>query len=221
MNPPPTHHPSQENRIAAGLAQGVATMGLAVSLPQQVKLLDYLRLLQKWNRVHNLTAVREPEAMLTHHLLDALSVLPHVTGITRLADVGTGGGIPGIVLAISLPALEVTLIESNQKKVSFLRQAVMELGLTNVHVENCRVEDYVPESLFDAVISRAFSELALFAALSTHLLKPGGELLAMKGRTPQEEIAALPENIAVGSEHTLSVPGLEGERCLIRMRIKT
>ena len=194
------------------LASGIAEMGLDVTLEVQTKLLQYLSLLNKWNKVYNLTAVRDPLEMVTLHLLDSLSVLPHVNS-KNLLDVGSGGGLPGIVLAICKPELQVTTIDTVQKKAIFMRQVKGELGLTNLTVVHARVESYLPAEKFEAIISRAFSDLALFVDLTKHLLAPTGKWLAMKGQLPLEEIQAL--NVKVNKINPLTVAGLQAERHLI------
>jgi 16S rRNA (guanine527-N7)-methyltransferase len=199
------------------LAHGLAGLGLDLPAPAAQKLLAYRALLLKWNRVYNLTAIRAPHHALTHHLLDSLAVLPFLAAVGRLADVGSGGGLPGIPLAIARPTLDVSSIETVGKKASFQQQAKIELGLSNFMVLNERVENVRSAEAFDAVISRAFSSLAEFAALTRHLLRPGGRWLAMKGGVPEDEIAALPPDIAVVAVHPLRVPGLDAERNLIVM----
>lgn len=197
------------------LERALATMGLALPSAACERLLAYAALLGKWNRVYNLTAIRDPREMLTHHLLDSLAVAPHLAGLQRLADVGSGGGLPGIALAIACPEIEVVSIETVNKKASFQQQAKIELGLTNFHIENCRVEDYVADPACDAVISRAFASVADFVALTRHLLQPGGRWLAMKGVVPDDELAALPDDVRMVRSVTLEVPGLHAERHLI------
>jgi 16S rRNA (guanine527-N7)-methyltransferase len=201
--------------LAQQLADGIRQLDLALSDDQQTRLLDYLALMKKWNKVHNLTAVREPEAMVTLHLLDSLAVLPHI-GQGRLLDVGSGGGLPGIPLAIARPDLAVTVMDSNHKKASFMRQAKATLALTNLEVVCGRVEEYRPESLYDMIISRAFSEIAEFVRLTRHLLAPGGRWLAMKGVYPHGELTAVPD---VSSEVVaLNVPGLEAQRHIVFLK---
>lgn len=206
---------------AALLADGVAALGLAalVGAAAQAKLLAYLVLLDKWNRTHNLTAIREPERMITHHLLDSLAVLPHLPsrGGLRLIDIGSGGGLPGIPLAVVRPDWQLTLLDSNFKKATFLRQAAIELPLPNVDVVAARVEDYQPAAGFDIAISRAFSDLAVFAGAGRRLLAPDGRLVAMKGVYPHEELAHLPAQIGVTATPSLKVPGLNGDRHLVIM----
>lgn len=196
------------------LAAGVSALGLTLSAADQHRLLDYLTLLDKWNRVYNLTAVRETERMVSHHLLDSLAIAPHVaTG--RVLDVGSGGGLPGIPLAIARPDLQVTLIDSVAKKTAFLLQAKAELGLENVSVVTARAETHQDPAGFNTITSRAFSDLKEFVTLTRHLLAPGGRWLAMKGLYPHEEIAALPGWVKLGADHALNVPGLDATRHLI------
>jgi 16S rRNA (guanine527-N7)-methyltransferase len=196
------------------LTAGIAALGLALPEGAEAKLLAYLTLLDKWNRVYNLTAVRDVERMVSHHLLDSLAAVPFFQGEAVL-DVGSGGGLPGIPLAIARPQLQVTLIDSIAKKTAFLRQAKADLGLANVNVVTGRVEDYRPESGFDVITSRAFSDLKEFVTLTRHLLKPTGFWLAMKGLIPHEEIASLPDWARVSANYELLVPGLGAGRHLI------
>lgn len=198
------------------LAAGIAALGLTLPDGAEAKLLAYLALLDKWNRVYNLTAVRDAARMVSHHLLDSLAAVPHFQGETVL-DVGSGGGLPGIPLAIARPDLRVTLIDSIAKKTAFLLQAKAELGLANLNVVTGRVEDFRPETGFDVITSRAFSDLREFVALTRHLLNPGGRWLAMKGLYPNEEIIQLPAGVRVSADHALVVPGLEASRHLIVM----
>lgn len=205
---------SLEERIAGGLA----AMGLVLPGAAHAKLADYLRLIAKWNRIHNLTAVREPEQMVVLHLLDSLTLLPHLVGAKTLLDVGTGAGLPGIPLAIARGDLQVTLLDSSHKKASFLTQARTELGLSNVEVVCERVEQWRPPGLFDVVVSRAFAELADFVTQARHLGAPGGHLLAMKGVHPFDEIARIPASHRVESVVELSVPTLDAKRHLVLMK---
>ncbi len=204
------------------LVEGVAALGLA--LPQETidGLVAYGELLLKWNRVYNLTAIRDPGELVTHHLLDSLAVLPHLATLSRLADIGSGGGLPGIPLAIVHGGLLVNSIETVNKKASFQQQAKIELQLSNFGVINARVEDLQPDRLpggaADGVISRAFSSLADFVRLSGHLAAEGGALYAMKGVNPVDELAALPAGWAVSEVHALKVPGLAAERHLLVIR---
>jgi 16S rRNA (guanine527-N7)-methyltransferase len=203
----------------ATLAAGIAALHLDVDAAAQAKLLRYIELLGKWNRTHNLTAVREPQRMITHHLLDALAVLPHLSQAAdqRLIDIGSGGGVPGIPLAVARPGWRVTLLDSNRKKTAFLRQAVAELVLPNVDVVTSRVEDYVPPIPFDVAISRAFSDLSRFASAATRLVRSGGRLIAMKGTYPRGEIESLLPGTRVLAVPVLEIPGMEAQRHLVIM----
>ena len=196
------------------LGAGVSALGLELSSMAQHRLLTYLALLDKWNRVYNLTAVRETERMVSHHLLDSLAIVPYVE-TERVLDVGSGGGLPGIPLAIARPELQVTLIDSVAKKTAFLLQAKAELGLENVSVVTGRVETFQDAKGFETITSRAFSDLKEFVTLTRHLLAPGGRWLAMKGLYPHEEIAALPDGVRVSANPVLSVPHLDATRHLI------
>jgi len=201
---------SQTTQLSAGLA----AMGIDLDAVAQERLLAYLALLYKWNRTYSLTALREQERAVSHHLLDSLAILPFVPA-GRLLDVGSGGGTPGIPLAIARPDLSVTLLDSNTKKAAFLQQAAIELGLRNISVHAGRVEQYHPESGFTAITSRAFAELADFVTLSAHLLAEGGVWLAMKGVHPVAELERLPATVLVGAIHRLDVPGVDGDRHLV------
>ena len=198
------------SQLAEKLASGIAEMGLQVAPETQQALLLYLALLNKWNQVYNLTAVREPLEMVTLHLLDSLSVLPYIKG-KRLLDVGSGGGLPGIVLAICLPDLQVTTIDTVQKKAIFMRQVKGELGLDNLEVVHARVEAFKAEP-FEMIISRAFSKIDLFIQLTKHLLADDGCWLAMKGSTPQLALDRL--QLGHSKVYPLSVAGLVAERHL-------
>ena len=202
------------------LASGIAALGLDLSAAQRATLAAYLELLGKWNKTYNLTAIREPQRMVTHHLLDALAVAPHLpaTAGLRILDVGSGGGVPGIPLAIARPDAHVALVDANHKKGAFLLQATIELGLPNVESHAVRIEDYAPASPFDIVISRAFSDLAAFATAGARHLAPHGKMLAMKGVHPDEELALLPDEFVVEAAPSLAVPGLDAARHLIIMR---
>lgn len=197
------------------LAQGVHALQLDLSDAQLSQLIDYLALLAKWNAVYNLTAVRDPAHMVNQHLLDSLAAVPAFAEVHRVLDVGAGGGLPGMVLAIARPDMQVALIDTVHKKTAFLTQVKAELGLANVTVHTCRVEQLQVAQSFDVITSRAFAELADFVTWSAHLLKPGGRFIAMKGVLPQEEIARLPAPWKVSAIRSLSVPGLEAERHLI------
>lgn len=202
---------------AAALGEGLT--GLGLTLPDEVKrkLLAYVDLLLKWNRTYNLTAIREPERMVSHHLLDSLAVLPHLPE-GSLVDVGSGGGLPGIPIAIVQPYRRVTLNDSNQKKGAFLQQAAIELRLANVDVHVGRAEEWRPAELFDGAISRAFAELSDFIAACRHLVKPSGFFAALKGLHPHEEIARIPSGVRSEFVVKLDVPLVEGDRHLVLCR---
>jgi 16S rRNA (guanine527-N7)-methyltransferase len=202
--------------LAAELARGLDALHLTVADAIQNKLLDYIALVQKWNRVFNLTAVRDPERMLTHHVLDSLAVVPHIAG-GRFVDVGSGAGLPGIPIAAALPESKVTLLESSHKKSTFLKQAAIELGLANVDVENTRAEAWRPNTLFDIVISRGLSDLGEFIAVAAHLCAQEGVLVAMKGVYPYDELNQIPAGYRVHGVTPLSVPGLAAERHLVHI----
>ena len=197
------------------LEQGIQDAKLAISAETQHKLLGYLALMQKWNKVHNLTAVRDADEMVTLHLLDSLVVLPYVDA-KNLLDVGSGAGLPGIPLALCLQDLQVTVIDSNSKKVSFMRQVKAELGITNLEVIGGRVEDIAPTRQFEIIISRAFSDLSLFISLTHHLLATDGKWLAMKGVYPEAELADLlaKTGVVASKVEVLNVPGLDAQRHL-------
>lgn len=197
------------------LDAGIRSLGLVLPEGATDKLLAYLALLAKWNHTYNLTAVRNEADMVTHHLLDSLAILPHLGKAARLVDVGSGAGLPGLVLAIGRPTLEVVSVEASQKKAAFQQQAKIELNLKNVSVHCGRVEAMEPHAQFDAVISRAFSSLGEFVRLTDRLVGRDGRLLAMKGTVPDDEIAELPAGWRAAATHRLSVPGLDAQRHLI------
>ena len=199
------------------LSAGLLELGITLDQKTQERLLQYIALLEKWTGVYNLTAVREQSKMIGHHLLDSLAVLPYINA-NRLIDVGSGAGLPGIPLALARPEMHVTLLDSNHKKTTFLQQACIELKLDNVSVISERVEAFHPPLGFDAVISRAFTDLSEFVKLTRHLLKPGGAWLAMKGLHPYEELAQLPQEVRVEQVIPLAVPGLDAKRHLIIIR---
>lgn len=207
--------------LARGLSEGARSLGLSLTPEVQRQLLDYLALLQKWNRVYNLTAVRDPAEMLTHHLLDSLAALPalnrHAPGATAILDVGSGGGLPGAVLALCRPDWQVTCVDAVAKKAAFVQQVVASLGLSNLRGVHSRVQDL--DATWPLVTSRAFASLADFTAWSTPVLAPGGVWAAMKGKHPRDEIAALPATVQVFHVEPLTVPGLGAERCLVWMRL--
>ena len=196
------------------LKRGLIALGLALDRETQQRLLDYIALIEKWNRVYNLTAIREPEKMVSHHLLDSLAVAPHLHA-RRLLDVGSGAGLPGIPLALAFPDMHVTLLDSNHKKAAFLNQAVMELKLKNAEVCSERVESWQTQNRYDVIISRAFSDMGEFVRIARQLLAPGGMFAAMKGLHPYEEIDKLPPDCKVRQVLPLAIPGLDGARHLV------
>jgi 16S rRNA (guanine527-N7)-methyltransferase len=195
------------------LDAGLQALGLDTALAPP--LLAYLGLLARWNRTYNLTAIRDPREMVARHLLDSLAMHAFLDGLDTLADLGAGAGLPGIPLAIARPSLQVTLVESNGKKARFMREAVRTLGLTDVRVAESRIEALDEPGQYAAITARALATLPLIVELGGHLLGPGGQLLAMKGVYPADEIAALPAGWALQASHTLRVPGLEAERHLV------
>ena len=199
------------------VTQGLEAMGIALDQASLARLVAHLHLVAKWNRVHNLTAVREPGQMVVVHLLDSLSLLAHLGGARTLIDVGSGAGFPGIPVAIARPDVQVTLLDSSHKKGTFLEQARTELALDNTRVVCERVENYRPEAGFDVVVSRAFADLGDFVTQAQHLVAPGGRMLAMKGVYPFEEIARVPPTHRVADVVELSVPSLDAKRHLVRV----
>ena len=192
-------------------------MGMSLPAETCTKMLSYLSLIEKWNQVYNLTATREPGEMLKKHLLDSLSVLPHVTG-PYVIDIGSGAGLPGIPLALAQPDWQIVLLESNHKKAAFLKQASIELALKNVEIAAVRVEDFHPDTLFNTVVSRAFSDLGEFVRLAGRLCLKEGRLIAMKGVYPHEELTQVPAKFTVEKTLSVTVPGLEAERHLVMVR---
>jgi 16S rRNA (guanine527-N7)-methyltransferase len=226
-------HPGQQVRILADhlhhgipmtdrsalqnqLERGIEALGLKLPAEAVPRLLDYQALLERWNGTYNLTAIRDPAEMITRHLLDSLAILPYVQGET-LADLGTGPGLPGIPLAIAAPGRQVLLVDSNGKKVRFLREAIRSLKLEGVRAVQSRVEDV--EGAFDCITARAFASLADMLGWGGHLLAPQGTWLAMKGKTPDEELPGVPEGFKIDGIHALDVPGLgAAERHLVVLR---
>ncbi|MDW7535113.1 MAG: 16S rRNA (guanine(527)-N(7))-methyltransferase RsmG [Candidatus Nitrotoga sp.] len=202
---------------AKELTLGIAQLGLSVAPEAQQKLLQYLELLYKWNRVYNLTAIRQPEQMVSGHLLDSLAVVPHMWP-GRWLDVGCGAGLPGLVLAMACPQWTFTLIDSNSKKTSFVQQAKMELELNNVSVHCGRVESWQAGVKFDGIISRAFTDTAGFVGLTRHLLAQGGGWIAMKAAPKAAELEQLPHDVSVIGVVPLEVPGVVAARCLIMLK---
>jgi 16S rRNA (guanine527-N7)-methyltransferase len=206
--------PADRADLNADLAQGLLGLQLALPRDAERRLLEFLALLQKWNAVYNLTAIRDASSAVSVHLLDSLSVGPYMQG-GRILDVGTGGGFPGLPLAIAQPERAFTLLDSNQKKTAFVRQAATELGLKNVTVVCERVEQWQAGEKFNSIVSRAYSSLESFALSCAHLLAEGGVMAAMKGVYPRQEIESLPKQFQVRAVHRLQVPGLEAERHLV------
>jgi 16S rRNA (guanine527-N7)-methyltransferase len=200
-------------KLKKRLQQGLQEMGLDLAPPAVEKLLTFLELLEKWNRSYNLTAVREPEQMVPRHLLDSLSVLPQLHG-TRVLDIGTGAGLPGIPLALARPDLAFTLLDSNAKKTRFATQAMHELGLKNIEVVQERAEKFHPEIKFDTLIARAFASIPDMLAASRHLCAPHGRFLVMKGVFPQEELAAVMDGYQAEVK-ALRIPGLDAARHVV------
>jgi len=198
------------------LGRGLAALGLELDDARRAALLRFAALLQRWNQVFNLTAVRDPGEVITRHLLDTLAVLPYVP-VGRLVDVGSGAGLPGIPLAIVRPELAVTLLDASAKRVRFVRQVVIELGLANVHPVHARAEAYHPEAPYDAVITRAFANISDMLTACRHLVAIDGVILAMKGQRPDTELAALPPGIVLRDVVPLAVPGLDAARHLVRL----
>nr|WP_298112057.1 16S rRNA (guanine(527)-N(7))-methyltransferase RsmG [uncultured Pseudomonas sp.] len=210
---------SVNTRHAEELARGALELGVEVSPQQQVQLLAYLALLIKWNKAYNLTAVRGPDEMVSRHLLDSLSVVPYVVdGGDNWLDVGSGGGMPGIPLAILFPERQFTLLDSNGKKTRFLTQVKLELKLANLQVIHSRVEAFAPEQPFAGIISRAFSSLEDFSNWTRHLGDGQTQWLAMKGVHPDDELQALPADFRLTATHVLKVPGCQGQRHLLILR---
>ena len=212
---------------ATRLRDGAEALGIELSEAQASQLLAYVNLLQRWNATYNLTAVREREAMLTQHLLDCLAIVPSVRRAlqaveagARVLDVGSGGGLPGVVLAVMAGELNVTCVDTVGKKAAFVQQVALSLGLRNLASVHGRVEQ-LRLSAFDLIVARAFASLPNFVQLTRTLLAPGGQWLAMKGKQPDDEVTALPQDIDVFHVERLVVPGLDAERCLVWMRLKS
>ena len=202
-------------KLALILADGVQDLKLDLNQQQHEQLLDYLALLVKWNKVYNLTSVRDPMQMMTHHLLDSLAAVPAFAGAKNVLDVGAGGGLPGMVLAIARPAIKVAMIDTVHKKTAFLTQVKAELELANVAVHTMRVEQLQVSEKFDVITSRAFADLSDFVNWSRHLLADGGQFIALKGTAPPDEQERLPTEWKVTKLEPLKVPGLDAERHLV------
>jgi len=198
---------------SADLQNGITQLGISLDPDIQLKLLQYLELLQKWNKIYNLTAIHDQKKMVSHHLLDSLVVMPHLWP-ERWVDVGCGAGLPGLIMAIVRPDWEISLLDSNSKKTSFVQQAIIELGLQNAKVYCTRVEDWKPAEQFDGIISRAFTELGSFLNGTRHLVAKNGRWAAMKG-LPDRELESVPAEFSVEKIITLQVPGLNAARSLV------
>ena len=207
------------------LKSGASLLGLKLGVQQLDQLLDYLDLLQKWGKVYNLTSVRQPAEMLTHHLLDSLAIVlplegqiarPGLADVVKLLDVGSGAGLPGVVVAVCCPHIHVSCVDTVGKKAAFIQQAALSLGLPNLKGIHARVEN-LPDA-YDVVVSRAFASLVDFTFLSSKQMAPGALWLALKGKMPDVEIADLPASVQVFHVEQLAVPGLDAERCLVWMR---
>ena len=201
--------------LAHVLKSGVDKLDLGLSEAQQEKLLDYLALLNKWNKVYNLTAVRDPMEMMTLHVLDSLAAVPAFKDALNVLDVGAGGGLPGVVLAIARPDMKVSMIDIVHKKTAFLNQVKAELELSNVTVYTKKVQELQVKTLFDVITSRAFADLSDFVNWSGHLLAEGGRFIALKGTAPAEERERLPDPWKVNELQPLQVPGLDAQRHLV------
>ncbi|QRX84225.1 16S rRNA (guanine(527)-N(7))-methyltransferase RsmG [Glaciimonas sp. PAMC28666] len=205
--------------LATTLREGAGTLGIVLNDLQQAQLLTYLTMLSKWNKTYNLTSIRDPEQMMTHHLLDSLAVVPAFSGAENVLDVGAGGGLPGMILAIwaltSQPTMRVSMIDTVHKKTAFLTQVKAEMGLKNVRVYTARVEELEVPHKFDVITSRAFADLADFINWSAHLLADDGQFIALKGLQPDAELERLPAGWEVSEIRPIAVPGLDAERHLI------
>jgi 16S rRNA (guanine527-N7)-methyltransferase len=197
------------------LQKGIKQLKLKLPKATQQKLIDYVLLLHKWNKTYNLTAICTPEEIMTRHILDSLAIVPYIHG-QRILDVGTGAGLPGIVLALALPKKQFVLLDSNNKKIRFLIHAVSVLKIKNVEIVQERVEKYFPEQKFDSIITRAFSSLQNILHKTKHLYNPGGYLLAMKGKYPAQELQEIDKSVIV---HKIQVPGLDAERNLVCLKL--
>ncbi len=208
--------PPERRRLSALLGAGLEALGLGRDPVRERTLLDYLELLSRWNRIYNLTAVSESDAMVTRHLLDSLAVVPHLRG-DCFADVGSGAGLPGIPLAIWLTDCRFVLVDSSGRKVRFLRQAQIELQLRNIEVVESRIQDWLPAQEFDGVLSRAFASLPEFIAMAGHLPGPAGVFYALKGRWPEPGAKSPGPSYGIAAVHELSVPGLAAPRHLVEI----
>lgn len=208
-----------DQMLLTQLTAGLDALGIALTEHALTQSMHYIRLLSKWNHAYNLTAITEPAAMIVRHLLDSYATVPYISG-PRILDVGTGAGVPGIMLALARPEYEFVLLDSNGKKTRFVTQAVLELQLKNVAVVQERVEKFHTETLFDTVISRAFSQVKDMIEKTAHLCAATGRILAMKGHYPHSELMNLPDTVMIEAVHKLHVPGLSEERHIVCMRVR-
>jgi len=209
--------PQSPDRLANSICAGIVKLGMVPDEFPVAACVRYLGLLKQWNRAYNLTAIREPERMVTYHILDSLSVLPYLNG-DRCIDVGTGAGVPGLILALATPRKQWVLLDSNRKKIRFLNQVIIELNVGNVSMEKARAEAFKPHRLFSTVITRAYGSLNLICKHTRHLLAPDGSLLAMKGAVSGEELAGIDSSVFGVRIHELQVPGIAEQRSLVEIR---
>lgn len=213
--------PGSAEQLAARISAGIEALGQQPGQHPVARYVTFLQLLGQWGKAYNLTAIRTPDAMVTHHVLDSLAVLPYLRGVHAL-DVGTGAGVPGLILALARPDMRWVLLDSRRKKIRFITQAIMELRLTNIETVSARVEDYRPAVLFTTVITRAFGSLRKFYAGAKYLVAPGGVLLAMKSGDMAGEIEELKKTKdppGFVQTHKLDVPGVEKARCLVEIGV--
>ena len=209
---------NSSEQLQEHLRKGLKALDVALTEQQLSGLLDFISLLIKWNKTYNLTSVRDPLKILHRHIIDSLSVLPFLSG-EHIIDIGAGAGLPGIPLAIAVPDKKFVLLDSNGKKTRFMQQVKIELGLSNIEVIHSRVENYQPDQLFDAVISRAFASLKKMASWSAHLVKENGVLLAMKGSFPEQEISELANSLEIKAVHKIEYTGLDADRYLVEIML--
>ncbi len=205
------------SHLESAIHSGLSALQLPLAAPRITLLAAYLTLLERWNRTYNLTAVRDPQQMVSRHLLDSLAIQPWLQG-PQVLDVGSGAGLPGIPLAIAQPDCTFHLLDSNGKRTRFLTQVVAELGLKNVVVLRSRIEDYQPNQRFNSIVSRAFASIADLVASAGHLCANDGNILAMKGTAPETELTNLPPGYTMLAVHPLHIPGLSAARCLVQLR---
>jgi len=209
--------PQSSNQLVNNIRHGLTALGMQPDAHPLDDYIRYIQLLQEWNSAYNLTAIREPGQMVTHHILDSLSVLPYLNG-DRCLDAGTGAGLPGLILALAAPDKQWVLLDSSHKKIRFVNQAIIELKIPNVKTECVRAEQFSTEQLFTTIITRAFGSLNTIYTQTRHLLAPGGSLLAMKGSDIEEELATLEEGTVTVQVHTFNVPGIREPRSLVEIK---